>query len=232
MRESIYTIPISEVFEPMSGCPVCRLCETLEHRWVEYITGAAMMEPDVRILTNARGFCGRHLESMLALRNRLSVALLLQSRLEAAISELGAPQKRQVPFNRRTPPTTEIGCFVCDRIDQELWRIATNIVAVWVRDEDFRALFDKQEYLCLPHARVLCKAARQSARGKARADFCAHAELLCRRGLVAAKENIDAFCMLFDHRNAGSPQPPEHVTTAIEAASRVLGCDPEGGKGE
>ena len=51
MRESILTIPVTDIFEPKCGCPICRLRDTLEQRTVEYIMGAAMMEPDVRIET-------------------------------------------------------------------------------------------------------------------------------------------------------------------------------------
>ena len=59
MRDSIYTIPISEVFEPRKGCPICSIRNTLEQRCVEYIMGAAMMEPDVRIETNPLGILCR-----------------------------------------------------------------------------------------------------------------------------------------------------------------------------
>ena len=60
MREDITSIPISEVFEPQDGCPLCRLREMLEERIAVYITGAAMMEPDVRQETNRLGFCNPH----------------------------------------------------------------------------------------------------------------------------------------------------------------------------
>lgn len=56
MKESIYTIPVSEILEPRQGCPLCILRDTLEKRAVEYIMGAAMMEPDVRQETNRQGF--------------------------------------------------------------------------------------------------------------------------------------------------------------------------------
>ena len=39
MKESIYTIPVSEVLEPRDGCPLCRMQDTLEKRAVEYIMG-------------------------------------------------------------------------------------------------------------------------------------------------------------------------------------------------
>ena len=66
MRESILTIPVTDIFEPKCGCPICRLRDTLEQRTVEYIMGAAMMEPDVRMETNKLGFCKTHFEQMRA----------------------------------------------------------------------------------------------------------------------------------------------------------------------
>ena len=88
MNDSIYTIPISEVFEPKDGCPICRMRNTLEKRCVEYITGAAMMEPDIRIKTNEKGFCKTHFPMIYAQKNKLSVALILESHLNEVKSEI------------------------------------------------------------------------------------------------------------------------------------------------
>lgn len=41
MREDICSIPISELFEPKKGCPLCRMDRMLEDRLADYITGAA-----------------------------------------------------------------------------------------------------------------------------------------------------------------------------------------------
>ena len=82
MRESILTIPVNEIFEPKCGCPICTMRDMLEQRTVDYIMGAAMMEPDVRIETNRQGFCKTHLEQMRACKNRLSLALMLQTHLQ------------------------------------------------------------------------------------------------------------------------------------------------------
>ena len=83
MRESLLTIPISEILEPKCGCPICRMRDMLEQRTVEYIMGAAMMEPDVRIETNRQGFCKTHFEQMRNCKNRLSLALMLQTHLQS-----------------------------------------------------------------------------------------------------------------------------------------------------
>lgn len=58
MAEQLYTIPINEAFDVKEGCPLCRLRHQLEEQSLSYIMGAAMMEPDVRIVTNQLGFAG------------------------------------------------------------------------------------------------------------------------------------------------------------------------------
>lgn len=220
MKESIYTIPISEVFEPRKGCPICTLHNQLETRWVQYVTGAAMMESDVRICTNEEGFCGRHTTDMLEQRNRLSVALMLQTRLDYVIKELENPKAptRKGLFSQKEHEST---CFVCTRVEKELERLADNLVTVWRREEDFRNLYSQQHHICVPHYRLLANAAG-SLRGKDKTDFLAQTAALVREGLVPAKENIDAFCKLFDHQNSGAQRPEEEVATAVERASALL----------
>ena len=82
MRYDITNIPVAEMFEQRDGCPICRIRNMLEERAVEYITGAAMMEPDIRMETNKQGFCLEHYRQMLKKRNRLSIALMLESHLD------------------------------------------------------------------------------------------------------------------------------------------------------
>ena len=84
MRESILTIPINEVFEPREGCPICAMRNTVEEHISEYIMGAAMMEPDVRIETNRLGFCHTHFNSLLKQNNRLSLGLMINTYLQSA----------------------------------------------------------------------------------------------------------------------------------------------------
>ena len=87
MKEVIYTIPINDAYDVKCGCPVCRLENKLEQETLEYIMGAAMMEPDVRIETNKSGFCQPHFKKMLKMNNRLSLTLMLQSYLGELLEE-------------------------------------------------------------------------------------------------------------------------------------------------
>ena len=82
MREDICSIPINDVFGPKEGCPICRMRDMLEDRIATYITGAAMMEPDVRIETNRLGFCESHFAMIRERGSRLPIALILESHLK------------------------------------------------------------------------------------------------------------------------------------------------------
>lgn len=219
MKETIYTIPISEVFEPRCGCPLCALHAALEARWVEYITGAAMMEPDVRMETNAQGFCARHFGALLEQRNRLAVALLLQTRLEHIdkhLADTAAPG-----LLGRKPKQVESTCFVCGRVERELQRMVDNLVVVWARDSDFRALYAQQEYVCFPHYQLLAGGGH-ALRGKDFAAFSAVTVELTRKALAPLKADIDAFCKLFDYRSAAAEQPSAQVSSSLERAIAYL----------
>ncbi|MBQ4316768.1 MAG: hypothetical protein IJC20_00830 [Clostridia bacterium] len=82
MKEHIYTIPVTEAFsENKDRCPFCALLEKLERDELDIILGASMMEPDVRSETNEKGFCKKNYEKMFDMKNRLGLALMLESHL-------------------------------------------------------------------------------------------------------------------------------------------------------
>ena len=81
MEEKIYTIPVNDAFDKKEGCPFCELYKMLENNELDIILGASMMEPDIRIKTNEQGFCKKHFEKMFNMKNRLGLALMLESHL-------------------------------------------------------------------------------------------------------------------------------------------------------
>lgn len=123
MQDSIYTIPVSEVFDPKCGCPICAMRNMLENRCIEYIMGAAMMEPDVRIETNKTGFCKEHFDKMLKARNRLSLALMLESHLAEVREKImdAKSLNNLLDKSSKAKKVSKINnsCYVCDKID---WR--------------------------------------------------------------------------------------------------------------
>ena len=90
--EQIYTIPVNEAFEASAadascGCAFCAMYNKLEENELELILGASMMEPDVRIKTNEQGFCRTHYDMMFVRKNRLGMALTLESHINDLIKD-------------------------------------------------------------------------------------------------------------------------------------------------
>jgi hypothetical protein len=146
---------------------------------------------------------------------------MLQTRLAWINENLDAPAKTSGLFRKAGDDGAD-ECFICSKIDAEFSRIGSNIAAVWGREADFRALYAGQEHICYPHARALIAAGRGVLRGAALAEFTAVTAELARKRLLPLKADIDAFCNMFDYRNAGAPDPGSGVATAIERAIEFL----------
>ena len=201
MEPSLYTIPVQEIFEPMEGCPFCRLHSMLEDRCVDYILGAAMMEPSIRQETNRMGFCNDHLSLMLQRNNKLPFALLMQSHLEHLQKELFSGSIFSSPV-KKAAKSAEETCYVCNRIDKAFDQIMSNTLVMFERDADFRALFAKQEHLCLPHYRMLMAKIATRPKKEAAAEIKA-AQALCKKTLDPLCEDVTHFTKMFDYRNRG-----------------------------
>ena len=205
MRYDITNIPIAEVFEEGDGCPICRLRNTLEKRAVEYITGAAMMEPDIRIETNKKGFCYTHYQQILGQRNRLSVALMMESHLEQLDKEifsaslLSKNARKQAQDARKKLDS----CFVCDQMNDAMDKMLATVCRTWEGQKEFRQLFEQQDCLCLPHFAALVEASAGMSK-KAQPDFTKEASRLARNYLTDLRGDVHHFCGMYDHRNAGN----------------------------
>ena len=188
MREDICSIPVNEVFEPKDGCPFCRMRDMLEDRMATYITGAAMMEPDVRIETNRLGFCSEHFNQILARGSRLSVALILESLL-AEVKGQVFPEGKAVPKKiAAAVRSREENCFICETI-----KAGTH---------GFRGPYAAQQFICLPHYGLVMEAAAKMPK-KNFVPFEADTTRLARAYLDTLSGDVTHFCRMFDYRNAG-----------------------------
>ena len=205
MRYDITNIPIAEVFEEGDGCPICRLRNTLEKRAVEYITGAAMMEPDIRIETNKKGFCLTHYRQILGQRNRLSVALMMESHLEQLEKEIfsGTLMGKNAKKQAKDANSKLQSCFVCDQMNDAMDKMLATVCRTWEAQKEFRQLFEQQDCLCLPHFVALVEASAGMSK-KAQPDFNKEASRLAKKYLSDLREDVHYFCGMYDHRNAGN----------------------------
>lgn len=219
MKENICTIPVNEVFEVKDGCPICRMRDLIEAKYVDYITGPAMMEPDIRIETNRTGFCGRHYDMMLTSgRARLPVALTLESHMIDVREKLLAkkPDKKTLEALQ----ALENSCFVCNYIEPHLARSIETVCLNYKNEAEFRKLYESQPYICITHYRMIV----QNAKKPLGRDYDAFVEVtrcLAKNYADSLQNDITAFRDAYDYRNAGKPVSQE-VRSSIERTIEFL----------
>jgi len=215
MLEKIYTIPVNEAFEASAadhslGCPFCALFHKLEENELDLILGASMMEPDVRIKTNKRGFCGRHFDMMLTRKNRLGLSLMLESHLnelrgEVDVGALSALMKGAGSAAADRIASLEKSCYVCERIDFSLSKMIENSLYLWEQDRDFRIKLENQPYICLPHFKALIECGKRNLPKKVFADFYKQLSDVVFSYYTELSADVSKFCKKFDYRYDDEP---------------------------
>lgn len=204
MKEDICTIPINEIFDESDGCPFCRLQRMLEERAVDYISGAAMMEPDIRIMTNEKGFCDRHYDSLIKCGKRLPVGLMLQShcheiRVALFASSHSAKKKREIAQKFHS------SCYICDSVDFNFRNLCLQFTRMYKDDTDFRKAFAEQPQLCLSHYAKLLEVGEKQLDKKTFAKLTDDCDLLLARTLKEEYDRISVFCKSFDYNSTVTP---------------------------
>lgn len=231
--EQIYTIPVNEAFEagaadPACGCPVCALYRKLEENELDLILGASLMEPDVRIKTNETGFCKIHYDMMFVRKNRLGMALTLESHLNQLREEISGGALGALIGGPGAKPLARIeklesSCYVCSRIDFNFQHMVETIVGLWSTDEDFLPKFKAQPYFCLPHYRMLIDCGRKRLPKKAAAQFVSDCAGVVEPYFDKLREDVSWFCKKFDYRY--DKEPWYDAKDAVERAIRFLRSD-------
>ena len=231
MMENICTIPLTEVLEETDGCPICRMRDLLEKRVIEYITGPAMMEPEVRIRSNELGFCHTHLNQMLSSRNRLAVALTLETHLaevEKKVFGAGKPALLQPNTKKRLYQTARIQetCFVCDRMEWGMSRMVDNLVDLLDSEPEMRRMLEAQSMICLPHYALLLERVENRLSKKTKGEVTETLHRLAGGYLKELHGDVRHFCDMFDYRNSGENADWGNARDSLERAAEFLTSRP------
>lgn len=228
--EKIYTIPVNEAFEASAadekcGCALCALYNKLEFNEIDAVLGAAMMEPDIRIETNKKGFCKEHFDIMFGYKNRLGLALILESHLGENHSDAfphGLSSFLGKDGNKKLTEMTK-SCYVCDKIEYHFSRMIDTIVLLYTEDTEFRKKFASQPYFCLPHYTRLLDYAKQKMNKKLFPDFEKAAKQIEENYYTTLTEDVSWFCKKFDYRY--DAEPWKNSKDAVERAIKFLRSD-------
>jgi hypothetical protein len=227
--EQIYTIPVNEAFEKSAadkscGCAFCTLYNKLENDELELILGASMMEPDVRIQTNKLGFCATHSNMMFERKNRLGMALTLESHLAEIRRDIADKPLLVTGYPARARlAELEESCYVCGRIDANFTLLIDNLIYLWSTDEKFREKFSAQPYFCLPHFRAMLEVAKAKLSKKSYGEFSKAAQAVVLPYFDSLCEDVSWFCKKFDYRY--DEEPWGNSKDSVERAMKFLRSD-------
>lgn len=205
MKEHNYTIPLTEALESDVSCFLCKIEDELEARALDYYMGAAVMEPNVRIETNKKGFCRCHAEKMLEMPKKLPLLLALQTRLDTAAEAL---KKEKKPGKGK-----DATCAVCDRAAGQMEKVLENCVWLLQREPDFLRKFLASQGVCLHHFHAL---SAKMGRGDGALYEKLHEHM--EKKLETLAEDIAAFTRSFDYRFA----PGENIGAVPARAVETL----------
>lgn len=230
MQPNIATIPITELFTETAGCPVCRMRKMLEAQYVEYITGAAMMAPDVRIITNRVGFCHRHYSMMVNTGPRLSNALLLQTHIDETRNKVFPKKSSDPPNKANLAAIRELSrtCYVCDRIDHDVIHLLRTVYAQFGKDPAFREQYRAQDFICLDHYALIMENVNKKVMDKRTLElFYEETNRLAKGYMDTLYDDVTHFTTMYDYRNQGGDY--KNSKDSIERAVSFLTSYPVDG---
>lgn len=207
--EKIYTIPVNEAFDKSRadkscGCPFCSIERMLEENELEIILGAAMMEPDVRIKTNEQGFCHRHMNMMFERKNRLGMALMIESHLAEKKERLKGKGIAAIKpnYDKRISEIKEMGesCYVCSRAAFHFEKMNETAVILWDSEKEFRDKFAEQPYFCAEHYAKMLEYAKKRLSKKRFLEFASAADDVFIKYYDKLSEDVSWFIKKFDYR--------------------------------
>ena len=208
MRYHIDTIPVWDAAKIDGECLLCALQRRVELQQIEYSLGASVMEPDVRIQVNKKGFCQHHQRMLFKGDNRLGHALMLEShltetrgRLNKAFNDI----RKAASGNSQELDALCSTCIVCNAIEDNMNRYLHTFFHLYQNDSEFRKHFAHSKGVCLPHAVQLLKLAPQELPSR---ELSAFADLICNLETEAfdrIQGDVSWFIKKFDYRFQAEP---------------------------
>jgi len=229
MNYHIDTIPIWDAQKTDGECLLCALRRRTELGEAERYLGASVMEPDVRIRVNDRGFCQKHHQMLFSMSNRLGHALMLEShmienreKLKKAnehiakyarqLAEMGIGDRMQgkakaakenIVKEARKIQETAGTCVMCDTIEDNMTRYLHTFFHLYRNDSEFRKAFLGGKGLCLPHYGQLIEVAAEELNTKELAEFLSAMGKIESENMDRIQEDISWFIKKFDYRYDG-----------------------------
>lgn len=221
MKEKIYTIPVNDAFANPDICPLCSLETAMNRNLVDYYLGPALMEPDVRKVTNDKGFCGQHLKELYNREeNRLGLGLILHTHINHLSGQInplltasapaggaGLIRGRQKDFRKTITDLASLidqradSCTICERLSYTMDRYLDVIFYQYFVDMAFKKRFDEGSGYCLPHLAMLLRGAAKYLNQNQASEMLGCLASLQNSSMDTLRDDVEWFTLKFDYRN-------------------------------
>lgn len=218
MAEQIYTIPVNDAFDSGCECPMCQMQKDLERNAIEYTMGPSYMEDDNRAKTDKLGFCSHHLRMLYQEKNRLGLALMMNTHMNKTINDMKAlaakgPSPKSGLFGKSTAnapiidyiENTEHTCFICSRMDDMFVRYVDTIFHMWKRDAEFRDKFAASKGFCTYHYGILYKTGQNKLGKEQYSQFIDVLNKVYFENMERVNGDLSWFIDKFDYRYKNEP---------------------------
>lgn len=238
MKDTIYTIPLTDAFKAEGECPFCFIHRKLEQDQISFTLGVSYMEDDIRAVTDRLGFCKDHYKKLYDYGNRLGMALILQTHYQAVakeidhlLSESSLPKvslfKKLSTGNKSNSDFTNPAaksldnltknCYICERIDQDMERYLKTFFYLISDHSEFKTLYEKSNGFCLEHFALLLEKSPLYLKEKDKAYFLNSSKEKLKASMERISGDISWFIDKYDYRNADKP-----MGSAIDAIPRGI----------
>ena len=215
MRDHLETAPVWDAVRQTELCPFCALKKMIETQGVERFLGGAVMEPDIRIRTNAAGFCPAHHRMLMAQKDYHGYALMMDTRLKEAISQatpsLSGLSRGGLFGGKNTDKAAQklraltSRCLVCESMADHVRAYRETFFRLYQKESAFRAAFESGSGICLSDLPDVIADAGRYLSGEMQRTFL---DAVSRKTLAVfktAQEDLDALCSSFhvgsEHKN-------------------------------
>lgn len=222
MKDTIYTIPLTDAFHAEDECPFCYVKRKLEHDAISFILGCAYMEDDIRATTDKMGFCAEHYKKMYDYGNRLGMALILhthyialQKELMKKIEAFSSSKSSVFAKLKKAKTTNDLSensistwvnnqnhtCYICDYIDKNFIRYMNTFFYLLETSTDFKTLFKNCKGFCVTHFGDLMALSDTLVSDKNKAEFYSILFDKMQTNLKRIEEDLSWFIDKYDYRN-------------------------------
>lgn len=220
MKETLYTIPLTDAFNATDECPFCFIERNVEQDLLDLVLGssASYMESDMRDQTDKAGFCRTHFKKMFDYGNTLGNGWILKTHYMHMNKELDKQVKMfsrsKTSFMDKMKKSTdsmnsmaawvkeqEKSCYICKSFETTYQRYLDTFFFMYKKDGEMTEMLKKSKGLCLHHFGDLCAAADLQLNEKQKDELFPLLFDLMQDNMKRVGEDVAWLVEKFDYRN-------------------------------